>query len=525
MQDENEFDRRSFIKGAVGTAAGIGAAARMAAAAEGPPAGGPPGMDPAKPKQGAGSAATFAPIRAEVSIKDCEIEGKLPGDLSGGFYATGPDPQYPPMAPGDIIFDGEGHVRLFRIKDGRADYLTRFARTERFVAQEKAHRKLFPMYRNPYMDDPSVKGLSRSTANTHVINHKGLILALKEDSPPCAMDLNTLATVDPVYTFGGELPRTQPFTAHPKVDAHTGNIIGFGYEADGFASPTIAVFELDAKTGKKVWGAKVTQPQLGMLHDFAVTENHICFYCVPLTYDEAQVKRGGIHWSWDRTGRTYFGFFRRGGDGKDIKWIEGPAQSGTHTMGVFEDGGKIYLDTERTAGNPFPFMPNRDGAPPDFKGAASFLHRISANLSGRNKGYNLEPLFPLSAPLPRQDDRYNTVHYRYGFAACPDPEPKGGPPGNCLARMDIQTKTYELWNAGPNESLAEPVFAPKNAKAREGEGYLMAVSYHLDQNLRSDLVILDAERLKDGPIARVRLPVQASPQVHGWWVREDQYPA
>jgi carotenoid cleavage dioxygenase len=53
----------------------------------------------------------------------------------------------------------------------------------------------------------------------------------------------------------------------------------------------------------------------------------------------------------------------------------------------------------------------------------------------------------------------------------------------------------------------------------------MGVVYHLDQRLRSDLVILDAERVEEGPIATVKLPVQASPQVHGWWVREDQYPA
>src|SRR5690349_19906789 len=98
------------------------------------------------------------------------------------------------------------------------------------------------MLRYPYTHDPAVKDPSRSTANTHVINHQGLILALNEDSPPCAMDLNTLETVDPVYSFGGELPRTQPFTAHPKVDAHTGNLIGFGYEADGFGSKNIAVF-------------------------------------------------------------------------------------------------------------------------------------------------------------------------------------------------------------------------------------------------------------------------------------------
>jgi carotenoid cleavage dioxygenase-like enzyme len=68
------------------------------------------------------------------------------------------------------------------------------------------------------------------------------------------------------------------------------------------------------------------------------------------------------------------------------------------------------------------------------------------------------------------------------------------------------------------------VFAPKNAKSREGEGYLMGIAYHLDQGNRSDLVILDAEHVEDGPIATVRLPIQASPQVHGLWVRGDLYP-
>ena len=122
---------------------------------------------------------------------------------------------------------------MFRIQDGRVNFRSRFVRNERYVAQEKAGRILFPMYRNPYMDDPSVKGKSRGTHNTHIIHHNGLLLALKEDSPPAAMDLNTLATVDPVYTFNGQLPRTQPFTAHPKTDSETGNMLAFGYEAKG----------------------------------------------------------------------------------------------------------------------------------------------------------------------------------------------------------------------------------------------------------------------------------------------------
>jgi carotenoid cleavage dioxygenase-like enzyme len=159
--------------------------------------------------------ATYAPLRAEVEVRDCPVEGQLPSNLSGGFYAVGPDPQYP-LAPGNIAFDGDGHIRLFRFKNGRVDYRSRYVRTERYLAQDAARKNLMPMYRNPALDDPRVKGLSRSTANTHVLHHKNLILALKEDSAPTALDLNTLETLVPVYTFDGQLPRDQPFTAHPE---------------------------------------------------------------------------------------------------------------------------------------------------------------------------------------------------------------------------------------------------------------------------------------------------------------------
>lgn len=466
--------------------------------------------------------ATYVPLRAEVDVRDCAVEGRIPESLSGGFYAVGPDPQYP-LARGNIPFDGEGHVRLFRIKNGRVDYRSRYVRTERYLAQDKARRNLMPMYRNPSMDDVSVKGLSRSTANTHVIQHKNLILALKEDSPPTAMDLHTLETIEPVYTFDGQLPADQPFTAHPKVCSNTGNIVAFGYEARGFGSDVIAVFEID-KRGNKVWGAEVKMPYVSSVHDFAVTENHIAFFLIPLAIDHEQMRRGGIHWSWDKDKKTFLGFMRRNGDGTDLKWIEGPARGGSHTLGAFEDGGKLYFDREVTAANPYPVIPNKDGAPYDSAAGTSYLHRLTVNLSGRNNGYGIEKLYPLIAPLPRQDDRYNTVPYRYGYLGCPDPADPVRWKAACYARVDHQTRSYQLWKAPATQSLSEPVFAPKRVDAREGEGYLLGVSWHLDQNLRADLVILDAEHLEDGPIATVHLPVQASPQIHGWWVREDQYP-
>src|SRR5690606_39093537 len=243
-----------------------------------------------------------------------------PDDLSGAFYRVGPAPQSP-LRAGNIPFDGEGHVSMFRIKNGRVDYKTRFVKNERWLAQDRAGKALFPMYRNPSQDDPSVQGLSRSTANTHIINHKGYLLALKEDSPPSAMDLLTLETVDPVYTFDGQL-NSQTFTAHPKVDSRSNNIVAFGYEATGFGSDDARFFEITPQ-GEKVWEATVKVPYVGLLHDFAVTENHIILYVIPMAIDHEQMARGGIHWSWDGSRKTYFGALRRGGDGSDVRWFEG----------------------------------------------------------------------------------------------------------------------------------------------------------------------------------------------------------
>src|ERR1700676_3448561 len=204
--------------------------------------------------------------RLEADVRDCQVEGQVPADLNGAFYRVGPDAQYP-LHPRNIPFDGEGHVSMFRIRNGRVDYRSRYVRNERYLAQYAAGRTLFPIYRNPFQDDPSVIGLSRSTANTHIINHRKLLLALKEDSPPSALDLLTLDTVVPNYTFDGTLP-SKTFTAHPKRDPVSGNLVAFGYEAEGFGSSVVSMFEISAQ-GKVVWNAKVQVPYVGMLHDFA----------------------------------------------------------------------------------------------------------------------------------------------------------------------------------------------------------------------------------------------------------------
>jgi carotenoid cleavage dioxygenase-like enzyme len=516
-----DIDRRAFVAGAIGAAAGVGAMLASGAQAQ-PPAQGR--------ELGTTAGAAIPPemrrpqslYKLEADVRDCQVTGKIPADLNGAFYRVGPDPQYP-LHPKTIPFDGEGHVSMFRIKNGRVDYKSRMVKNERWLANDKAGKQLFPVYRNPSMDDPSVKGLSRSTANTHIINHKNYLLSLKEDSPPTAMDLLTLDTVVPVYTFDGQLP-SKTFTAHPKLDSMTGNMVAFGYEAEGFGSKTVSIFEFTPQ-GKMVWNAKIQVPYVGMLHDFAVTEKHVVFYVIPLAIDEKQMQEGGIHWSWYPGQPTYFGFVRRGGDGKDVQWIQGPTRSATHVMGTFDDGKKLYVDVEMSMGLPFPFMPIRDGSKWDPVTGSSHITRLAVDLSKKKpSAYGIEQLYPHVGALPRQDDRYNTVPYRYGFLPCPDPNAKPGTGGACYARFDHQNRTSTLFNAGVDSSLAECCFAPKSANAPEGSGYLMGVATRNTEGGRADLVILDAEHLADGPVATVHLPMRAVGQIHGWWVPEAQLP-
>ncbi len=353
-----------------------------------------------------------------------------------------------------------------------------------------------------------------------------MLLALKEDSPPAAMNLHTLETVDPVYRFNGQL-ESAAFTAHPKLDSETGNMIAFGYEAKGFATDDINVFEF-TPDGKRVWNAWIKVPYIGMIHDFAVTDKHVVFYVIPLAYDDAQLKRGGIHWSWNSGQPTYLGVMRRGGDGKDLVWIKGPERSSTHVMGTFEDKGKIYIDVEMSAYNPFPFMPMRDGSRWDPVRGASRITRLSADVNKKTpKDYGIEVLYPnhLGA-LPRQDDRYNTKPYRIGFLPVPDPDPKdpNKRPSSCWARFDHQTRATQLYRAGEGVTLAEACFAPRSKTAPEGSGYLMGVASHAQEGGRADLVILDAEHIDQGPVATVRLPTRICGQIHGWWVPEWELP-
>jgi carotenoid cleavage dioxygenase-like enzyme len=55
--------------------------------------------------------------------------------------------------------------------------------------------------------------------------------------------------------------------------------------------------------------------------------------------------------------------------------------------------------------------------------------------------------------------------------------------------------------------------------AAEADGYLLALVNRFAAN-QSDLAILDARRIEDGPVALLRMPVRVRSTFHGMWVPE-----
>jgi len=468
------------------------------------------------------------PMRMEVDLFDLEIEGTVPEHLDGIFFRVGPDPQYPPKLGTDIYFNGDGMVSAFRFKDGRVDFKCRYARTDKFLLERKARRALFGAYRNPYFDAPEVAGRIRGTANTNVVYHAGHLLALKEDSPPLRMDPWTLDSKG-YSDYEGALS-SQTFTAHPKIDPHTGEMVAFGYSAKGIATPDVACYVIDTN-GKLVHETWFQMPYPCLVHDFGVTRDYVLFPIIPIISSLEFARTGRPTFGWDASKPVYLGVLPRRGNARELRWFKTGTFFASHVMNAFNEGTRIFFDAPIAKGNMFPFFPDITGAPFDPASAVPHLTRWSVDYAG-SSAITLEPLTTLAGEFPRMDDRYAMESYRHGWICVTDrslpydEKRAGSITGmfiNCLGHLDHVTGRSATWYVGPVSALQEPAFIPRHRDAAEGDGFLVALANRYDEQ-RSDLLLFDAQHLSEGPLATIRLPLKLRNGLHGNWVAAEDLP-
>lgn len=240
-------------------------------------------------------AGSVLPCRLEGEIADLVVLGKIPDGIRGTFYRVMCDPFVPPH-PDNVPIDGDGNISAFRFHDGRVDMKVRYVETERFKLERKANKALFGLYRNPFTHHPCVRAAVDSTANTNLVLWADRLLALKEVALPYAVDPDTLETLE-YDPFGAQI-QSKTFTAHPKVDPFTNELVVFGYEAKGLATLDIVTYTLD-KDGQKVDELWVKSPWCAFIHDCVITTNFIVLVLWPFEANLARLKAKKQHWAWD----------------------------------------------------------------------------------------------------------------------------------------------------------------------------------------------------------------------------------
>ncbi len=475
----------------------------------------------------------FAPQAFEADVIDCQVVGTLPQGLNGAFVRVGGDWAYPPKNPDDSIFNQDGYISRFRFRDGRVDYKGRWIQTERYRRNRDAGRQLYGYYRNPYDCEPEVAHVEEpwrnTVANTSLEVNAGRLFALKEDARPTEIDPITLETRG-FFNFGGKY-KSQTFTAHPKVDPETGDLLTFGYEATGLATNDLFFYIID-KAGDVTREVRLKVPYVSMVHDWAITDKHVIFPVFGYVTDEARLRKGRIHWAFDKEAPTYFGILPRDGDAKDLRWFKGPNRAIVHTFNARTVGGKVVLEAPIFDDNPFPFFPNADGSPWDPAGGRSFIRQISFDLNSKDDGYQEEILFP-NLPvvdLGRVDERFMGRDTRYAYTSFNDlskplDRDKIGEGvkhmANSYGVFDLKDRTMRSFFAGPTHGLQEVTFVPRHAAADEGDGWLIGTASNF-ADMCTELVVADARHPEDGAVARVILPFRSNVQVHGRWYSDAQ---
>jgi carotenoid cleavage dioxygenase len=87
---------------------------------------------------------------------------------------------------------------------------------------------------------------------------------------------------------------------------------------------------------------------------------------------------------------------------------------------------------------------------------------------------------------------------------------------NAYVRFDVEHRQMSVLELGEHYRAGECRFVPRDAGAPEGDGWLVGVVTNGATGC-GELVVADAQRLDEGPVARARLPFAAAPQVHGSW--------
>ena len=459
--------------------------------------------------------------RSERGDRDepARIEGTLPPGLRGSLYRNGPGLFERGGVRSRHLLDGDGLVQRLSIGAHGAHYRNAFVRTPKFIAEEKAGRRLWSTWstrrsQHFYRNLGGGLGGSRtgSQAGVTISPVHGRLLARDEIGGSFEIDPHSLATL-------GELPLPRPLEsasikAHGKLDPETGEWILAGTEFGRKMRLHAIVHDPSLEPRRQL---TFTSPRQVYIHDFFVTRRHLVFVLHPAELAVLPLLAGLRSFidclSWSPGQGNLLAVLPR--EGGAARFFEAPAAFMWHTLNAREEGRTLFAD----------FVGYDE--PDHFLGPDALLTRLREGRFGRAESpgtirrYRIdlaegraseEILDAESHEFPMIDPRRLAAPYRRAWFGWALP----GRVHHGIKCVDMSGGASELYDFGTDTQVGEPVFAPRPGGAHE-EGWLIVQG--LDgRDGNAFFAVLDAGRVASGPLATIRLEHPLPVSFHGAWV-------
>ena len=458
------------------------------------------------------------------------IEGEIPADLTGTLWRNGPGLLDVQGQRVQHPFDGDGMICAIAIKDGQAHFRNRYVRTAGYVAEQAAGQIL---YRGVFGTQKPGGWLAnafdtkiKNIANTQVIYWGGKLLALWEAAEPHRLDPQTLETLG-LEDFGGQLKPGSAFAAHPWIDPASqfdqGEPCLVNFSITAGLSFTLTIYELSLA------GAIVRQhnhplPGFAFIHDFAITPNYCVFFQNPVDFNPlpflAGLKSAGECIKFRPDQMTRMIVVPRSQPRPQPIVLAAPSGFVFHHANAYEQGNTIIVESICYASLPT-VEPGADYLQTNFAALSpGQLWRFHLNLETQVVQQELVEARCCEFPTLHPAQVGQQQRYTYMGAAH---EPTGNAPLQAILKLD-RTGPSQLWSAAPHGYVSEPVFVPRGAAnatglyttltGAEDDGWLLTLVYDGRAD-RTDVVILDAKNLDQGPVARLHLRHHVPYGLHG----------
>lgn len=450
----------------------------------------------------------FAPIADERDAQDMEVRGSIPQDLAGHFLRVGPNPVHIFSEEAYHTFDGDGMIHAIEFAQGKARYRNRFVQTEGYKLEQERGDWVYKGM-NSMLDPtpsrvPEGAPTNKNLANTAFAYHNNTLYALHEPSQPTVIKLPGLET-EGVVDFNGKLKH--PFTAHPKVDQSTGEMMTFGY---AFQAPFVS-YSVINKDGELVHSTPITIEKPVFMHDFAVSEKYSLFLDFPITLDIERAIAGGPALGYEEEHGSRIGIMPRYGTDEDVRWFTVKPGVVVHTANAWDEDDTVVLQASRS--KTADIIGAGTGAGDRLRDTQGQLYEWRINLATGDVQEG--PISNEHCDFTRVNDNYACHKTRYVYAAVFNPERPFTFDG--VMKHDNDSNTDVTYDYGPNRYGGEAVFAPKIDAGAEDDGYLVSF-IHDESNNQSECLIIDAQNVAAGPVATIVMPFRVPYGFHAGWV-------